>query len=180
MAASETNDGSIWISIDSGTTWTVQPDTSGYNWRSIASSADGKNLAAVYGTTDNGAMPSSLTYGASIWISHDSGATWTPIADTTDRHWRSIASSADGTKLVAGTDGGSLWSSIDSGATWNEGPNTLGHWESVTSSADGSRFFAGSSMLRSDGVIEPAGIGSGLLTSTDFGATWTQVINDAR
>jgi hypothetical protein len=57
--------------------------------------------------------------------------------------WDSIASSADGGKLVAAGDHGPLYTSPDSGATWtsNSGPSELWWW-SVASSADGSKLVA--------------------------------------
>jgi hypothetical protein len=57
-------------------------------------------------------------------------------------NWKSIASSADGTKLVAAPEIGQIYTSTDSGATWNVAnvPNT--NWSSVACSADGSKLFA--------------------------------------
>jgi hypothetical protein len=62
--------------------------------------------------------------------------------------WAGVASSADGTKLVAVTRG-LIYSSADSGNTWllNSAPNQP--WTSVASSADGTRRV----VVASDGVI---------------------------
>jgi hypothetical protein len=43
--------------------------------------------------------------GGQIYTSIDSGVTWTPR--DSDRDWYCVASSSDGTKLVAGLNGGS-------------------------------------------------------------------------
>src|SRR5712691_621733 len=70
-----------------------------------------------------------------------SAQTWTltsaPIAS-----WKAVASSADGTKLVAAIQGGSICTSTNSGAAWTRtsAPN-LG-WSSVASSADGTKLVA--------------------------------------
>jgi hypothetical protein len=82
---------------------------------------------------------------------------WTPRE--TDRNWSSVASSADGTKLVAVVNGGLIYLSHDSGATWTpRGSNWS--WSSVASSSDGTKLVA----VVSGGLI---------YTSTDSGATWT-------
>ena len=72
------------------------------------------------------------------------GATWKRAADA-DRYWSAVASSADGTKLVAAEGERSLWSagnvpgllytSNDSGLTWTPSTTTPQYWASVASSA---------------------------------------------
>jgi hypothetical protein len=58
-------------------------------------------------------------------------------------YWSAIASSSDGTKLVATVNGGYIYTSIDSGATWNQqtsfGPQI---WTTVSSSSDGTKLVA--------------------------------------
>ena len=52
--------------------------------------------------------------------------------------WRSIASSGDGTKLVAVSSRGQIYSSIDSGATWIPAyAPAKANWLSVAMSTDG-------------------------------------------
>ncbi|MEK7674456.1 MAG: CHRD domain-containing protein, partial [Verrucomicrobiota bacterium] len=68
------------------------------------------------------------------------GAVWT--ARESDRGWTSVASSADGTKLVAGVyNGGQIYTSTDSGVTWTARASS-GNWYSVASSADGTKLVA--------------------------------------
>src|SRR5439155_7174268 len=85
-----------------------------------------------------------------------------------NREWRSVASSADGSKLVAmsggaysgnGADGGQIYTSTDSGVTWTARDSNR-HWMSVASSADGNKLVA----------VESGGL---IYTSTDSGATWS-------
>jgi hypothetical protein len=82
---------------------------------------------------------------------------WTP--QETSRQWTSIASSADGSKLVAGVNGGYLYTSTDSGMTWTARDGSR-PWSSLACSADGTKIFA---------TTNPGAI----YTSTDSGVTWT-------
>ncbi|MFZ4764876.1 MAG: InlB B-repeat-containing protein, partial [Roseimicrobium sp.] len=92
-----------------------------------------------------------------IYTSTDSGATWT--ARESSRSWRSIASSADGSKLAAVVSSGQIYTSTDSGATWTARESSR-QWYAITSSADGSKLAA---------VVS----GGQIYTSTDNGASWT-------
>ncbi|MBK9609132.1 MAG: hypothetical protein IPO58_22930 [Betaproteobacteria bacterium] len=78
------------------------------------------------------------------------------------RGWSSMASSADGSKLVAAVSGpgGLLYTSIDYGASWAP-RESVRNWLSVASSADGSNLVA---VAYFDHPY----------TSIDSGVTWTQ------
>lgn len=93
------------------------------------------------------------------------GGVWTQRDSI--RQWEGLASSADGTKLVAavaGSGGGpgpaGLYTSTDAGVTWilRDSPRA---WWRVASSADGTKLAA----------TDLTGF---IYTSTDSGATWTQ------
>src|SRR6266536_810154 len=66
--------------------------------------------------------------------------------------WNSVASSADGTKLVAAArefldscgiySDGLIYTSPDSGATWTQTSAPTNSWQSVASSADGTKLVA--------------------------------------
>lgn len=89
---------------------------------------------------------------------------WT--ARESNRSWESVASSADGTKLVAVVAGDFIYTSTDSGVTWipRDSPRP---WKAVASSADGTKLVA---------AANPGFI----YTSTDSGMNWTQrAINKA-
>jgi photosystem II stability/assembly factor-like uncharacterized protein len=65
-----------------------------------------------------------------IYISADSGATWTQTSAPTNYDWFSVASSADGNQLVAvGSDlsfsQGVIFTSTNSGATWIQQTNPI-------------------------------------------------------
>jgi len=85
------------------------------------------------------------------------GTFWTQRASS--RAWSSIASSSDGTKLVAAASNDQLYTSTDSGVTWSS-RDSIRNWSSVASSADGTKLIAAA---RNDQ----------LYTSTDSGVTWT-------
>jgi len=87
------------------------------------------------------------------------GETWT--AQENNRNWRCVASSANGSKLVAGVWGGQLHISADSGVTWTPRmTDTARNWLCVASSADGNKLVA-------------VPFNDRIFTSTDSGATWT-------
>ena len=67
------------------------------------------------------------------------GRTWTPRESS--RIWFSVASSADGTKLVAVVNGGQIYTSTDSGVSWTPRESNR-DWISVASSADGGKLVA--------------------------------------
>lgn len=83
-----------------------------------------------------------------------------------NQHWQCIASSADGSKLVAVADNnngniGVIYTSTNSGTTWtsNNAPNAT--WNCVASSADGTHLAATVYL-------------GGIYTSTNAGGNWTQ------
>ena len=158
--------GTIFRSEDSGVTWT-QACAPTNSWSAITCSADGKKLAAVTGNPRGYSFTPSFGL---IWVSTDSGKTWRPT-DTPTNNWSAIASSGDGTRLVAAsvesatiegasTGLGSIYTSADSGTNWVRTAAPTDLWIAVASSADGVWLVAASS----DGLI---------YQSTNSGATWT-------
>jgi len=85
------------------------------------------------------------------------GVTWTPRDSS--RYWGAVASSADGSKLVAGVQSGQIYTSTDSGVTWTPRDSSR-LWQAMASSADGSKLVA---CVQSGQIY----------TSTDSGVTWT-------
>ena len=87
----------------------------------------------------------------------------TPLGATI-KTWPAIASSSDGTKLVAAPSTGYIYTSSDSGVTWTEQTGSGSRsWTNLTSSADGTKLAAVSS-----------GATGYIYTSTNSGVTWTQ------
>jgi hypothetical protein len=102
----------IWVSTNSGTTWFSNNVPGVSAFASVALSADGIKLVAVAG--DNSTP-------GPIYISTNSGITLTQTGAPTN-NWMSVASSSDGTKLVAAamnSQGGQIYASTNSGLTWS-------------------------------------------------------------
>jgi len=136
--------GQIYVSADSGATWTARESPK--NWSDIAISTDGQVLAAS-------------EFRGKIWVSINGGTTWT--ARDENRTWRSVAASSTGVVIAAVANGGQVYVSVDSGATWTARASVQ-LWTSVAVSADGNRMLA-------------SVYGGSLYTSVDKGTTWTAV-----
>ena len=121
----------IYTSIDSGVTWT--PRESVRNWYAVSSSSDGTKLVV----SEWGNM--------TVYNSIDSGATWVLQTDlNTNYPVADLASSSDGTKVVAGRDVAAkeVWRSIDGGVTWSDISGNIpgSHiYRYVASSSDGTK-----------------------------------------
>lgn len=126
-------------------------------WSSLAASADGSRLSAV---VNNSAGTSNAFY-----FSTNSAVSWETNNFPSGAGWnlRSVASSADGAKLILGITGGAapVYTSTNGGITWISNNTFKTSWISVASSGDGS-------------VLGAVSFSSGLLiTSTNAGSTWT-------
>lgn len=138
IAAPGNSGGRICLSTNSGLSWTTNSTVSSRIWWSVASSADGKILAAV----DGMGGPT-----AHIFTSTDSGMTWAtnnvPLLS-----WQNVGISADGTKLIAaawigsGAPNGPVYTSTNSGVAWVSNSIPIMIWEGVTCTADGCKFIA--------------------------------------
>ena len=139
------NGGLIYTSTNAGGSW-ITNNAPATNWQSVASSVDGLKLAAAAG-----GYSSNITAGVPgpIYTSTNGGTAWLLRTNAPIKDWFSVASSADGNKLVAVAFStplpgltNSIFTSTDAGATWNvsDAPGTA--WEFAASSADGSKFAA--------------------------------------
>jgi hypothetical protein len=162
------SDGYIYTSTNSGATWTEQTSAGSCKWNSIASSADGTKLVVVRaGRVCTDSLCSN--YDRYYYTSTNSGATWVQrkISKVWGREFTSVASSADGTKVVLAEEYGGIYTSTDSGLHWTEQPGYYAPWgtvASMVSSADGTKLAA---------II----YGGYIYTSTDSGATWGKESN---
>jgi len=118
----------------------------------VATATDAANNASTC-TIDVAVLPGTNVPAGVIWIPRES-----------TRNWRGVASSADGSKLVAVVDYGDIYTSTDSGTNWTA--RMTGNWRAVASSADGTRLVA---------VMQ----GYGIYTSVDSGTNWTARMTDA-
>lgn len=150
----------IYVSSNSGTSWTHRTSISGIS-RSIASSTDGNYLAIAAGWGDMDPDD--------VYTSSDSGASWTTHSSVFGgaNEWSSIASSSSGWYLTAAqgmnTDGdGNIYNGEfdgDSWSWWLSGA-PIRNWTGVASSYNGLKLVA----------VADAG---NIYTSTDGGANWT-------
>ena len=143
--------GGIQYSSDGGANWAVS-NAASLNWHSIACSADGTKVVGA-----------STSVGL-VYLSVDSGATWTESGLNLSGSWLSVASSSDGSKLVASSFDQGVHLSTNSGSTWMSTGLPVANWFTVTSSSDGVKLAAAN---YDDGHI---------WTSSDSGASWIQTV----
>jgi hypothetical protein len=151
---------SIWVSTNSGTTWFSNNVPTVSEWGPVAMSADGNTILAAAGGNSH---PPGFIYVSTNW-----GASWNPTSAPTNV-WMSIASSADGAKLVAVAGEpytGVMYISTNSGTTWTQTSAPGKYWGSVASSADGVKLVAVNQ-------LENGAAPGHVYTSADSGATWT-------
>ena len=113
----------IYLSTNSGLTW--QPTGASGSWRSVASSVDGQHLVA---TGDSGTV-----------ISTNSGSTWRPVS----MNGYSVASSADGSRLILVDNGTTINTSTNYGLSWGSTNISVSYLAGAGSSADGNELFVG-------------------------------------
>ena len=146
MALTWPTAGYVYVSGDSGVTWTKRdPAGGGRKWNAIASSSDGTKIVAA-------------TEGNGIYRSANRGSTWSLLSGAGSWVFTSIASSSDGTTIAATVQSGNIWVSLDSGSTWTARAPSV-KWKGVTMSADGSKLVA----------VQDTGF---VYKSTDGGTSW--------
>lgn len=174
--------GSIWKSVDTGTTWSALTTAGIRYWASIATSQDGSVVAAADDESGH------------IFVSRDSGSTWSE-KDTgvSVSSWTAVVISNDGNKIKAiASNHVKLYESSDYGATWTENatlptilntdfnpdgtrssagcnnPCAIPRWADLTMSGSGNKI----ALL----VSAPGSYQSGrqLFISQDGGSTWEE------
>ncbi len=90
--------------------------------------------------------PGSSASGGPIYTSTNAGASWIQTS-APSFDWRGLASSADGTRLLAVADsdgygGGQIYTSTNAGGTWQTNDAPITTWYYAASSADGGRLLA--------------------------------------
>jgi photosystem II stability/assembly factor-like uncharacterized protein len=149
--SSETQEsgGQVYVSTNAAQTW-VQSAAPVLQWKALAFAGDGTRLL---GAAYDGYYLRSLVY-----ASTNLGQTWSPLFSTSDFNTLvQIASSSDGTRLVALNDSGFVFTSTNSGVAWTG--STI-QADCVAISADGSRLAA----------VAPDAVWA----SQDGGASWVQ------
>jgi hypothetical protein len=133
---------SVYTSSDSGVTWNTTGPAFELQWGAVASSVDGNKLVAATFTSStvytNGSYES---VGGPIYSSADAGLTWTQTT-APSLSWQSMASSADGTVLIAAASPGPIYTSTNCGEDWLPADAPCTNWNSVACSADGKKLYA--------------------------------------
>jgi photosystem II stability/assembly factor-like uncharacterized protein len=128
----------VYVSTNSGATWAPTSTPTNLVCYAIACSADGRKLIVA----DLNAADSSAT--GNIYTSTNFGNTWTTNnVPSQGEYWDGVATSADGTKLIAVSEGTcNIFTSTNSGLTWvsNSLPSQI--WVAAASSADGAKLAA--------------------------------------
>ena len=151
-----------------GKSWTQTPPNG--NWTSIASSSDGAELVAA-------------NYGSGIYLSANSGASWS-LDYSTAGNCVGVASSSSGTILAAAVTNstGYIYLSTNSGSSWEYingyGGTSSYNWSSVALSSSGNLLLAANA-----GTGAAAGLyifsGTTFVRSSSYGYDWTCVASSA-
>lgn len=140
---------SISKSTDGGLTFT-STGSAATDWRWLATDSTGTRVLAAPWNS------------GTLYVSTNSGTTFTSVASAGTRQWVGLSVSGDGSKMLAGVRGGGVvMKSLDSGATWSivSGNSALIAYASDISN-DGTRFF----LSAARGIT---------LRSSDSGATFS-------
>jgi len=144
----------INISSDYGDNWSAVTTAPLQTWQAVAMSDDGQHRTACSKGTAG-------TVGQ-IYVSHDSGATWTAKTTTAER-WTAVAMSGDGLYQTAVEQNGKIYSSNDYGNTWN----TVSYSFSSTS-LDGVG-------MSNDGKYQTVVGSYKVYRSSDYGVSWNAI-----
>lgn len=145
---------SIHTSSDSGVTWTQRASAGTEDWQGIAASSNGQRIVAITAEVPVGSVQ--------VRVSSDGGATWATSINR-EAFWSGTVTAGSNERVLAGR-GNSVYLSTDGGRTFGSTPVLVGGangWD-LAASADGTKLVA-------------TNWGGYIHTSTDFGATWTQV-----
>jgi photosystem II stability/assembly factor-like uncharacterized protein len=152
LLAADGNIGYLYVSTNSGATWSVITSAGRAYWMAVASSSDGTHMAAA-------------TYGGYIWTSTNSGSTWsTNSSSSGSANWEQLKSDASGKYLAAQINNGALYTSTNYGSTWTKQTG----W---TGSGDHSNSLA---MDSTGQYLAIGGFFDYMYTSNDYGVTWTK------
>ena len=157
--------GYVWISSNSGASFTATLTSFAQNWNALSVSADGQTIVAgQFGNEflQNGAGSWSPNPNPNyIYVSHDGGGTWASVFISAGANWYASRMSANGTVVTMSSTGADAhtYLSIDSGVTWSAILPQLSLTHSVVMSADGTRLAA-------------RGVDDNLYTSTNTGVSW--------
>jgi hypothetical protein len=119
----------IYVSTDGGSSWVERGPSR--NWVEVVGTSDGTKLMAATAHKDNGAT----LVCDSLYVSTNSGGTWSSAGGPGGQCWRALAATPDGS-YVFGSYGQRLYRSTDWGSSWSEitGGTTYEYWSQAVSS----------------------------------------------
>jgi hypothetical protein len=140
----------IWVSSDSGASWTQRNSTSNIN--SVKLSSDGTKIYATYRGWAS----------SQVLISNDFGLSWSTSRPTGYECWDACALdiSSDGTKIYLINYGAGVYVSSNSGTSWTQTNSNRYNFTSVASSSSGQYVLISEESNRK------------LYLSSDYGQTW--------
>jgi prepilin-type N-terminal cleavage/methylation domain-containing protein len=196
MVAASYSGGSVYVSSDSGNSWSVISGIGSRNWFTVSVSADGNTVIAgayndrIFLSSDGGVswdeiqpagntnkywLESKISHDGEkiilltneyIYSSQDSGSSWSTIS--VHRPWNSLAVTPDFNTILAGEWNGRLWLSNDTGQNWTE----------VRPAGDVNRIWSLTNVISDDGskmLAASRANNAGIYYSNDSGDTWTEV-----
>lgn len=143
--------GQIFSSTNAGTDWVQCTNAPKFHWLSVAVSGDGSHITAGSVAVEPypydpsqpwPPLPAPIKPNGSLFTSTNFGLTWRSNNLPVHAAWGAIASSLDGSRLVATGGPLGLYRSDDGGQTWAYLGSPLEYAVSVVCSADGTRLFA--------------------------------------
>ena len=122
--------GTILPAYVAAATWTDRTASGTRSWTDVACSSDCSKIIAA----DNSSSS------ANLYRSTDAGVTWSAVTNggsAFQKQWKRVASSSDGTKLMASEQSGDVYYSTDSGANWSAASLGTASWTGLCMSDDG-------------------------------------------
>ena len=154
--------GSVYISSDYASTWSIVTSVPSNSWTFITLSSNGQYMVIVGG---GGNVPEpSYTVGSQsyIYTSSNYGLNWTQTA--VQSSWSGVASDSSGRRIVALSTSG-IYVSSDYGQTWSVSSPSSNY--QVASSATGQYLISSNFSVQTNNNI------GGLFISSSYGATWS-------
>ena len=157
--AAAAKDNSIWLSSDSGRTWS-KSNSGIKNWKAITCDDDGE---IIYAVEEDGKIYKGVAEKEEGEIKRWEWSAVYPSGNG-KKKWSSITCSDDGTKVFATVKQGKIYKSLDNGTSWSESYISIKNWSAITCSANGVKVYANV-------------MGGGIYRSTNTGSSWVEAPN---